>query len=180
MMPFQYMCPLGGRAQSDPAEVVMEQLQLRGFVQVVRLGAKNWDRGDFGATNISQQSNLAIRFYCCDRYWYKFFSVCRFMCCLPSGRQLTFYCCVFVVVVQRWRQPSVVVGCSQLMCSYSYCLPVVEKVFRSFNGKLYLQDYTGENTPKVKVFKGKKQIALLLLHTYYIHYFTCCNHCYYK
>lgn len=35
------------------------------------------------------------------------------------------------------------------MCSYSYCLPVVEKVFKSFNGKLYLhyrmQNYSDES-----------------------------------
>lgn len=154
MMPFRYMCPHG--AQSDPAEVVMEQLQLRGFAKGSTTGSKELGQGDFGATNVSQLSNLARRFYCCDRYYYKLFCVCVAPCVVffwPSAHFILL--CFRSCYCQRWRQPSAVVGCCQLMCSYSYCLPVVEKVFRSFNGKLYLQDCSGKIFQKCKVWKEK-------------------------
>lgn len=84
--------------------------------------------------------------YHSDRYYvniWQTFCVCVGSCVVFSWPPafcvwLRFTCCVALAVAS--------IGCSKrlLMCSYTYCLPIVEKVFKSFNGKLHF--HTNSNS----------------------------------
>lgn len=80
--------------------------------------------------------------YCCDRYYVNSWWICLCLSLHVSSPVFPAYfvwlssltCCVALALA-----PSCRCHCL-LMCSYSYCLPVVEKVFKSFNGKSHLPE----------------------------------------